>query len=520
MQHARCKRGQRIGALVCTWFTVGGVMLLAVVGTAAALVALVAFAPPVDYSVGDAPCFVVAGHVDPDAYPDLVVANCNSNSVSVLRNNGNGSFAPAVTYPVGSGPDDVTLGDFDTDGHLDIASANARSNNVSVMLNRGNGTFVAPVQYPVGIPGATITQSLADGDLDMDGDLDLVVTNVSFEVSGNNTVAIFLNNGDGTFTQGGDLLIGVTGPHDVTTGDLDQDGHLDLLVTNRDDNTVFALRNNGNGTFGRAVSFPAVDAPNTPITADVDHDGDLDVITGNFFGSVAILRNDGHGTLALPEAVVVGGEITSVAAGDIDTDGDLDIVAANFTIFVSDDTPVGVLLNNGEGRFTLAGDFGAVGQHALSASLADVDADGAPDVAVVNVTSDTVSILLNQTRLLAVVNTELSATPDPDTFAFDPTPVPGGPAGTFALTAEFCNVGNILLTQLTSVTTALTGGNVLRNGDNNTPRGVGAARTFPATGGYADLKLTRGECVAVDYVIGLASRAPFQFFVDILGIGE
>lgn len=315
-------------------------------------------------------------------------------------------------------------------------------------------------------------------------------------------------------------MIGVTGPHDVTTGDMDQDGNLDLIVTNRDHNTVFVLRNNGNGTFASAVSFPAVDAPNTLITADVDHDGDLDVITGNFFGSVAILRNDGHGTLATPEAVVVGGEISSVAAGDIDTDGDLDIVAANYTIFVSDDTPVAVLLNNGGGRFTPAGDFGAVGQHSSSVSLADVDADGALDMAVVNVTADTVSVLLNQTQLLALLNTELSATPDPDTFAFDATPVPGGPAGTFAVTAEFCNVGTLPLTQLTSVTTVITGGNVLRNRDSNTPLGVGAARTFPATGGYADLELTGGECVAVDYVIGLASSGPFQFFVDILGMGE
>jgi hypothetical protein len=115
---------------------------------------------------------------------------------------------------------------------------------------------------------------------------------------------------------------------------------------------------------------------------------------------------------------------------------------------------------------------------------------------------------------LEVVNNELSGTPDPDTFSFDPTPIPDGPAGTFSFTAEFCNIGNMPLIQLKSVTTVLTGGNLLLNRDSDTPSGVGAELTFPANGGYTDLMLTGGECVAVDYVIGLAIRAPFKFFVN------
>src|SRR5688572_21442291 len=134
-----------MGAPVRISITAGVVMLLAAVGTAAGLAALVAFAPPVDYPARDAPCFVAVGNVDPDTHPDLVVANCNSNSVSVFRNNGNGTFAPAVTYPVGLLPESVKLGDFDADDDLDIATSNLSSNNVSVLLNRGNGTFAAAV---------------------------------------------------------------------------------------------------------------------------------------------------------------------------------------------------------------------------------------------------------------------------------------------------------------------------------------------------------------------------------------
>jgi hypothetical protein len=100
---------------------------------------------------------------------------------------------------------------------------------------------------------------------------------------------------------------------------------------------------------------------------------------------------------------------------------------------------------------------------------------------------------------VVVVNAELSGTPDPDTFVFDPTPVPDGPAGTFSFTAEFCNIGHQQLRELTSVTTVLAGGNVLLNRDPGTPPGVGSAVTFPATGGFADRILVPGECVEVSY---------------------
>ena len=75
----------------------------------------------------------------------------------------------------------------------------------------------------------------------------------------------------------------------------------------------------------------------------------------------------------------------------------------------------------------------------------------------------------------------------------------------------FCNIGTKQLAVLKSVTTTLTGGNVLLNRDDGTPPGVGSAHTFPTTQGFADGVLSAGECVDVPYQIGLATNAPFEF---------
>jgi len=119
-----------------------------------------------------------------------------------------------------------------------------------------------------------------------------------------------------------------------------------------------------------------------------------------------------------------------------------------------------------------------------------------------------------------VLNAELSGTPDPATFAFDPTPVQDGPAGTFSFTAAFCNIGAKPLILLKSVTTTLTGGNVLLNRDVGTPPGVGSAHRFPATQGFADGVLSAGECVDVPYLIGLATNTSFEFLVDGVGVAR
>jgi hypothetical protein len=105
----------------------------------------------------------------------------------------------------------------------------------------------------------------------------------------------------------------------------------------------------------------------------------------------------------------------------------------------------------------------------------------------------------------------------PGSTVFNPSPVPGGPAGTYSLVARFCHRSGVEpIRALKSITTRLTGGNVLLNRDPGTPQSRGSEAIFPVmTNG--DFTLQGGECVAVPYTIGLATRAKFVFLVEAAG---
>src|SRR5262249_34057708 len=129
-------------------------------------------------------------------------------TVEVLRGNGDGTFQiNPLILPVGAGPLSVAVGDFQHDGKLDLAVTNGNSNTVSVLLVNGDGTFQAARNIAVGtVPTSVVAVDLGNGQVD------LVVANLS-----SNNVSVLLGNGDGTF-RSGQTIAGVSNASNVMVG--------------------------------------------------------------------------------------------------------------------------------------------------------------------------------------------------------------------------------------------------------------------------------------------------------------
>ena len=188
----------------------------------------------VNYAAGSGTSSVVASDVNGDGKIDLAVAARDSNVVSVLLNQGNGTFAPAASYPVGSQPTAVTAADLNGDGKPDLIAAggdNSPDDTVSVLMNQGNGTFATQTTYVVG----WVPQSIVATDLNGDGKPDLATANFR-------DVNVLFNQGNGTF---GAVVTYSTdaNPTAVVTSDLNSDGRTDLLVLSGFDSNVSVMLN-------------------------------------------------------------------------------------------------------------------------------------------------------------------------------------------------------------------------------------------------------------------------------------
>jgi hypothetical protein len=344
------------------------------------------FAPQANspFPVGAAPASVSIGDLNGDGNFDLAVANRNNNNVSVLLGDGTGSFAPQANSPfaVGIAPESVAIGNLDGDGNLDLAVANFGSNNVSVLLGDGTGSFAPQANSP--FPVGTGPRSAALANLDGDGNLDLVTANVT-----SNNVSVLLGDGTGSFAPQANSPFPVgASPHSVAIGDLSGDGTFDLAVANRNNNNVSVLLGDGTGSFAPQANspFPVGAAPESVATGDLDGDGNLDLAVANRNNNnVSVLLGDGTGTVGLPTNLQVGTGPRSVAIGDLDGNAKLDLAIANFT-----SNTVSVFLASENFVRT---DF-PVGAAPASVATGDLDGDGNLDLAVANRINNNVSVLL------------------------------------------------------------------------------------------------------------------------------
>ncbi|GAB3847436.1 hypothetical protein GCM10028822_08850 [Hymenobacter terrigena] len=274
-----------------------------------------------ELSTGGPPITVVTADIDADGDLDILTANYYG-SVGVLRNNGGGSFASVVQVSVGLQAKSLAMGDFDGDGDLDLATGNTSMGSVSVRFNNGQGVFSGTTELVVGQVLAWMTL----GDVDNDGDLDVLA---AVNETSRSVLRIMRNNGLGQFSGSADAVLNFY-TDCLAAGDLDADGDLDLVTANLLDASACAYLNDGTGHFTFFEYRPVGLRPSNVALGDVDGDGDLDVLASSTTANtVTLLLNSGGANFIVGGTVAVGSTPQGMALGDLDGDGDLDLLAAN-----------------------------------------------------------------------------------------------------------------------------------------------------------------------------------------------
>jgi hypothetical protein len=375
---------------------------------------------------GGSPYASAAGDLNHDGIPDIVVADgtnttIDSNGVyhrtvagiAVLIGEGNGNFMPAVHYPTVDSASFICLVDVNGDGNLDAITASYDPANftpggsMEVLLGRGDGTFAAPVKYNA---GSTLIEAVFPGDFNGDGHVDLAVQTLSIGSNIVQGLAVFLNNGDGTFR------LGQQTPNDYPLGvaDFDRDGKLDLVVGHYSSgglDSVNVLFGAGNGTFTRSGPSHPIASGTFEIAdaaiADFNEDGFPDIALVNNTTTLTLLLGSADGTLTqAPNRPSLDGG-WSITVGDFNHDGHMDIA----TVTGEYESEVDVLLGNGDGTFSYRTQYGTDGAFAYDAhniAAADLNGDGYLDLLTVN-PSGTVSPLYGKPG--GVFNAEVSTGP-------------------------------------------------------------------------------------------------------------
>jgi hypothetical protein len=276
------------------------------------------FAAQQTFITGSGPVSVTAADVNGDGMPDLIVANYSDNTVSVLLNTTapgatTPSFAAQQAFATGTSPFSVPTADVNGDGKPDLIVANFNASTVSVLLNTTapgatTPSFAAQQTFATGSFPFSVTATDVNGD----GKPDLIAENVA-----DNTVSVLLNTtapgattpsfaAQQTFATG-------SNPRSVTAADVNGDGKPDLIVANYYGAVSVLLNKTVPGaaipSFGAQQTFAAGVGPHSGIVADVNGDGMLDLIVANE-DTVSVLLNSQY------QALIAGSSATGTLVHD------------------------------------------------------------------------------------------------------------------------------------------------------------------------------------------------------------
>ena len=367
------------------------------------------------YHVGHTPSGLAAGDFNADGRLDLVATGIHApkaafRNVAVLLATEDG-FARRVLYPAGRLPFPPVTADLDRDGDLDIVVVNraaGRYSGVSILLGTGDGRFGPARRYRAGVKPTAV----AVGQFNRDRNPDLAVANAGLERNENGnypypgSVSIFGGRGDGTFAPARERRIRY-GPRHIVATQLNGDRFDDIVIARQQEfefetNGVSVLLGESNGRFGRERRYKVEgEGPEFVTTGDFNEDGEVDLAVSNTeqADTVSIFRGRGDGTFVKPLFVPVGPSAgyrsttpRDIAVADYNGDGHSDLAVST-----SGRSEISIVLGHGDGSF--AADQTHYDPRAFEYSpliTGDFNRDGRPDLAIGRIGAGDVLLMVNQ----------------------------------------------------------------------------------------------------------------------------
>jgi hypothetical protein len=353
---------------------------------------------------------VAVADIDGDGLPDVVATysmvegappHIGFVAVYLQDRTRPGTFLPAATYGAGDDPVSAAIGDLDGDGKADIVTTNAilstngaGASTVSVLLQdlANPGHFHAAARYATGVN----PQSVAIGDLDGDGMLDLAVADdLGISLLFQNPAA------PGTFLPHTPISVG-NPTYSVSIADLNGDSKRDLVVTNAVSVLVLLQDPQMAGSFLAPASYSAGAQPIFASVGDLDGDGKPDLAVANLgspsdpsTASVSVLLQNPAvpGSFLTSVTYATGLRSAAVAIADLNGDGEADLAVADSGMLVGPCPPscgstgarISVLLQNfaALGQFLSATNYPATGSDYISSvAIADMNGDGKADLII------------------------------------------------------------------------------------------------------------------------------------------
>lgn len=347
----------------------------------------------INTTTGDAPYVIDSGQLDNDAFADIVIGSNVGNTVEYYKNNGDGTFTlqPLISSSV-VGISGILIADLNNDSFNDIIATSFNDNELLWFENDGFGVFGTEQIISSTVDGAG---AIVAGDIDGDSTIDLAV--VAYN-SGD--TYWFANNGAGVFSTAQIIdAVPASGPGSIDIADFDSDGDLDIVIANTDAGNVEVYYNNlipgGMPTF-------TIDANNVRTGGaylfnvsfgDVDDDGNLDVVVADLFGSTTGLKwykKEIAGTYTETTLTYTIANPSTAMVADMDDDGYNDIVLSSGTSGGGVD--IVWFESNDVGGLGAATTIDATQSQAYAFTLSDFDNDGDLDIASVSYNQDDLNL--------------------------------------------------------------------------------------------------------------------------------